>query len=168
MAYAYQNYNEEKQARGIASALPISTKDAIEISNTIRNLNVSTAKRILEDAINLKKPIPFRRFCNGVGHKKGKMAAGRYPIKACKHILSLLKSVESNAINKGLSGELKIISIISNKGSRPARYGRQRGREAKRSSIELVIEEVMDKGKKEVKKEIKEKKEVKKEEVETQ
>jgi ribosomal protein L22 len=55
------------------------------------------------------------------------MAAGRYPVKAAEYVLPLLKSLESNAKDKGLTGELTIIHSAAQKPSIRRRYGRVRG-----------------------------------------
>lgn len=127
--------------RAIGRDLPISKKHSIEICNAIRHQNIARAKKILEDAIALKRPIPFRRFTNGAGHKPG-MAAGQYPQKAGEVILSLVKSLETNAQHKGLNtSRLVIIHAVANKGSRPYRGGRQRGRRMKNAHLEFVARE---------------------------
>ncbi len=132
----------ENCARASGLALPVSTKHSIEICNLIRYKNLESAKKRLEQAIALKTPIPFKRFKRDVGHKKGPFAAGRYPVKACRAVLDILKSAEANAMAKGLnSSDLIIALIIANKGSREVKYGRIRGRMAKRTHIRLVLEE---------------------------
>lgn len=139
--YAFKEL-KENMAKAVIRDSAISTKQSMEISNFIRNKKVSAAKKILEEAIAMKKPIPFRRFTNGVGHKPG-MGPGRYAVSASTEILKLLKSVESNAQDKGLNSEsLVIISIIPQKGAASWKYGRQRRRKAKRTNLEIVVEEV--------------------------
>ena len=70
------------------------------------------------------------------------MAAGRYPIKACQHILALLESAESNAQFKGLStADLIVTHISAQKGPDTWRYGRHIRRQAKRTHIEIILEE---------------------------
>lgn len=144
--------------------LPISTKQAIEICNFIRGENLQGSKAILEKVIAQKFAIPFRRFNRDMGHKKGKVGSGRYPVKACGEILKLLESLEINAQNKGLdTAVLFISSIVPNKGANVMRYGRRRT-SMKLTHIKITAEEeVKKKEEKPEKKE--EKKEVKKEPV---
>ncbi|MBW3019197.1 50S ribosomal protein L22 [Candidatus Woesearchaeota archaeon] len=138
----------ENCAKALGVALPISIKHSMMICNQIRGKPVSKAKAILEDTIGMKKAIPFTKFTNGLGHKPG-MAAGRYPVKACAHILSVLKSAEANAQYKGLSTADLIIKHISAKqGPGTMRQGRN-FRSAKRTHIEVILEEVKARGKKE-------------------
>lgn len=161
--YSAKNYDKENMARTIGSSLPISTKHSIEICNFIRNTNLSKAKNILKDIIEEKKPLPFKRYTGGIGHKKGKIGSGRYPKKASLEIIKILNAVEANAQFKGLNtANLFIKHICANKASRPWHYGRQRRRKMKRTHIEVVVEEKVSKEKE--KKEVKQdkKKEAKK------
>lgn len=142
--YAFKGYNKETMAKVTGRDLPISTKDGIEICNFIRNKKLDAIKAHLELTILEKKPIPFKRFTNGHGHKRGKgMAAGRYPVKASKIFLDLLKSAEANALAKGLSANhLKIVHALTNIASRPYKAGRRVRGEMKRSHTEFILEEV--------------------------
>lgn len=144
--------NGENCAKASGIALPVSTKHSIEICRLIRYKNLEFAKKRLDQAIALKMPIPFKRFKKDVGHKKGPFAAGRYPVKACKAVLEILKSAEANAVAKGLnSSDLVIASIIANKGPRELRYGRIRGRIAKKTHLKLILEEKKSKKQEKVK-----------------
>ena len=132
--------NEKEIAKASATSLPISTKQSIEICNYLRNKGLEKAKAILERVLEKKEAIPFKRFGSDTGHKRGKIASGRYPQKTAKEILKVLNSVEANAQVKGLStSDLKIIKLLANKASSPWRYGRQTRRKAKRTHIEIVV-----------------------------
>lgn len=127
--------------------LPISTKQSIEISRYLRYKNTGWAKQLLEEVSALKRAIPFKRFTFDVGHKKG-MAAGRYPSKAAKEFLHLLKSVEANAREKGMNlSHLKIVKILANKASIPITGGRSR-QGTKRTHLEVVVKEGREDGRK--------------------
>jgi large subunit ribosomal protein L22 len=131
---------DEINARAFGRNLPISTKQAIEICNWIRGKNVQKAKNMLEGVIKMKVAVPFRRFNKDMGHKKGRIAAGRFPVKSSGYILDLIKSAEINAQMKGMSMQnLFVKEIIANKGSGVLRYGRKRGITAKRTHIEVVL-----------------------------
>ncbi|MBU2561289.1 MAG: 50S ribosomal protein L22 [Nanoarchaeota archaeon] len=146
--YAFQNFNEELMARAVGRDLGISTKQSIEICNYLRHRKLEQAKRLLEEVIGKKRAIPFKRFTNGLGHRSGKIAAGRYPLKACTAILKLLESTEANAQTKGLNtGELEIIHICAHRASQPVHYGRHHGREFKRTHVEVVVQETVAKKK---------------------
>ncbi len=133
--------------------LSISTKHAIEICNFIRGKNLLKSKEYMEKVLTKKKAIPFRRFNWDMGHRSGSMGSGRYPVKACKAILSLLESLEVNAQNKGLdTAALYIKEIIPNKASNVWHYGRQRRRKMKLTHIFMKTEEKVEKEKTEKKK----------------
>ena len=103
-------------------------------------MNVQKAKNLLEKVMNKKEPIPFTRFAEGAGHKAG-MSSGKYPIKACSQILTLLKSAEANAQYKGLgTGNLIVKHVVTQKGPTTQKHGRIRGN-AKRTHVEIVLEE---------------------------
>ncbi|MDP4012762.1 MAG: 50S ribosomal protein L22 [Candidatus Nanoarchaeia archaeon] len=145
------------EAKVTARSMPVSTKHVIEISNYIRGKNVQKSKEFLENVLKMKSAVPMRRY-RSAGHRKGKVGPGRYPQKATKEVLRLLKNLESNAQNKGLEvGALYIKTIIPNLGETIPRYGRNRG-QAKRTHLEIVAEEAETKPKKEIKKKTEEKK----------
>ncbi len=134
-------------ARARAVSAPMSTKQAIEICHHIRYKTTSVAKRALEDTISLKKAIPFKHFNRDLGHKPG-MAAGRFPQKAAKIMLNLVKSLEANAQDLGLdTSSLKISKAIANKAASPMTGGRRRT-STKRTHVELEVVEHTPKPKK--------------------
>jgi large subunit ribosomal protein L22 len=139
--YSLKDYDKEKMARAVGVALGISTKASIMICNQIRKKSVAKAKKILQDAIDIKKAIPYTKFTNGIGHKKG-IGSGRYPKKAATNILMLLESAESNAKFLGLSvSDLIIKHISAQTGFTQFRHGNKRRIRAKRTNIEIVLEE---------------------------
>lgn len=141
LRYAFSMYNKELMARAVGRDLSISKKHSVEICKWIRNKSLPRAKKMLEDAILLKRAIPFTKFNWNVGHRHG-IGPGRYPQKAAKEILRTLKSAEANAQLKGLNtGNLFIIHINAQKAPSPLHYGRQRGRHMKRTHIEIVLQE---------------------------
>ncbi len=133
---------EQDSAKAVARDVSISTKTSVEIANRIRGKHTARAKKILEDAISLTTAIPYKRFTNGPGHKKGPMASGRYSVKACQIFLDLIKSAESNAQDKGLSAKDLLISrLVVQRASQPWHYGRQSRIKMKRSHVEIVVQE---------------------------
>jgi len=170
MKYSIKNLDKEHTAKVSGRALSISTKHSIEICNFIRGRKLEKAKALLNEVINHKIAVPFKKFNKDVGHRKGKIASGRYPENACKAILKLLEGAEANAQFKGLNTANLIVShICANKASTPWHYGRQRRRKMKRTHVEVIVEEKAEKkkvAKKEEKpkeKKVVEKKEVKEE-----
>jgi large subunit ribosomal protein L22 len=139
--------NSGHVAKASSKSLHVSPKHVMVICRHLRYKTTIQAKQILEDAINLKKAIPFRKFNKDMGHKKG-MAAGRYVPKAASLVLKLVKSVEANASDIGLTGDnLKISKILANRAPRPATGGRNRGL-PKRTHVEIEVIEAKDKPKK--------------------
>ncbi|HNS83652.1 MAG TPA: 50S ribosomal protein L22, partial [Methanolinea sp.] len=79
-----QDVDGDNVARGKANELPISPKHAMEIASFIKFKRTGEAISYLEQVIDQKKAIPFRRFNRKVAHKRGLEGwdAGRYPKKA--------------------------------------------------------------------------------------
>jgi large subunit ribosomal protein L22 len=141
MSYSFQKYNPEKMAIAVGKSLPVSTKHCIELTGRIRRKSIESAKRILNDVIEMRKPIAFKRYTGSVGHKRG-MAAGRYPVKAAGAVLRVLESCEANAQFKGLdTGSMVIVHSNAQLGGKQYHYGRQRRRIMKRTMVEIVLEE---------------------------
>jgi large subunit ribosomal protein L22 len=144
---------KENKATAFGNGLPISTKQSVEICSFIRGKKIDEVKKILEAVIAEKTAIPFKRYNKDMGHRRGKIASGRFPKKASENILALVKSVESNASNIGLTTPLIIEELIANQGSRNWHYGRKRRIKNKRTNIKITVIEG-EKEKKELKKDI--------------
>jgi ribosomal protein L22 len=96
--------------------LPISTKKALAICKFIKNKTISQAIRDLEKVSSLRKAVPVK---GEYAHRRGKIMAGKYPQRAAKNFIALLKSLVANASDLQ---EPVIYEAIANIGSRP--YGR--------------------------------------------
>ncbi len=163
---------KEKNLIGIAKGkdLPISTKYAVAICSFIKGKKPQEAITLLEQVLKKKIAVPMK---GEIPHKpnmpKGK-PSGKYPIRASKVFIKLLRNLIANTTIKGLDIDSLIITkAIANKAARPSRgtriaFGRKH---FKRSHIELETQgikiEIKKRGEKE-KKEKEEKKEEKKEE----
>lgn len=121
--------------------LGISTKTSVEICRFIRGKNTENAKKRLQRVIEKKQAVPYKRYLKEIPHRKGKIATGRYPLKASKTILDLIKTAEANAQNKGMSSNLIITHISAHKGESQSRYGRKIGKKTKRTHIKIVVQE---------------------------
>lgn len=127
----------EPHAAALGRALPVSPKHCQEICRAIRGLPLDKAKRLLDDVINMRKAIPFKQHYHNLGHRKGAVGPGRYPILACKEILAIVRSAESNAQFKGLTiGDLYLAHAIAQQGFH---IRRREGHRAKRTHIEIVL-----------------------------
>jgi large subunit ribosomal protein L22 len=140
MKYRYAT-KIENSAKAVGRFLPISTKKAIEICNMIRGKKADTAAKMLQEVVDKKRAVPIKKFARGgTGHRKG-MGPGRYPEKACKNILAVLKSATANAQAKGM-GHLVIKGINAQRAAKAWHYGRQRRRKMKRTHVEIVLTEL--------------------------
>lgn len=141
MAYAFNQFDPERMARATVRDAGISFKKSIELAKRLRGMMSDRAERYLDEVIALKAAVPFTRFTNGAGHRRGAMGPGKYPVKAASSFRELLKQCVANAENKGLGTPLKIISLIPQQAARPVRYGRKRGHQSKRTHVEIVLVE---------------------------
>lgn len=147
MATNTNTENKEHNARAYSRNVAVSTKQGVELSNSLRYRSTSYAKKFLEDVIALRRAVPYTRYIFDLGHKRG-MGPGRYPQKTAQEFLRLIKSVEANAQVRGLNvASLKIIKLVTNKASIPPAGGRQR-HHAKRSNIDIEVREISHTGKK--------------------
>jgi len=142
---SFQKYDKNLMAMSVLRDMPISRKLSIEILDNIRNKKAEYAIKLLDDVIAMKKPIALKKFTGDVGHKRGHMAAGRFPVKAATHIKKAVVNAAKNAVDKGFSENLVIIHASAMKGTGNYHYGRHSGREAKSTTIEIVVKEAADK-----------------------
>ena len=126
----------------------ISHKHTREIAVAIKGLTIEKARDYLQNVIEHKRSIPFRRFKNQVGHRTDPgVMSGRYPEKAVTEVLKLLDNLESNAEYKGMDMDrLKIINATTHKGVVIKRFiPRAQGRATDKNDVlthvELVAQE---------------------------
>jgi large subunit ribosomal protein L22 len=150
-SFIEQKYDAERLAKAAGRDLRIKPKQAREICAVIKGMKIDQAKKYLENVIQLKQSVPFRRHKKKLAHKKDlkqfKWYAGRYPQKAAARIYEILASVESNAEYKGLDTELcRIIHAATQRGRIIKRYmpraqGRSTAKFKHLCHIEIVIYE---------------------------
>ena len=119
-SFPEKEYDKERMVRAAGRNMNISYKHAVEICREIKGKMLDDAIKLLEDVIALKRPIPFKRYKRDVGHRRElqKRKIGRYPQKAARHILKILKSLRANAEDKGLDPErIRIIHAVAHRGS---------------------------------------------------
>ncbi|KAF5052209.1 Ribosomal protein L22p/L17e [anaerobic digester metagenome] len=139
-------------ARAKANELPVSPKHAIEIARFIRNQDVNRAISYLNDVVEKKKAVPFRRFNRNVAHKRGLEGwdAGRYPVKASQGYIKLLESIKKNAEYSGLDADrLVIVHAAANRGRGqkaffPRAMGRATPKRRETVNIEVIVQEVQE------------------------
>jgi large subunit ribosomal protein L22 len=147
--YAYNNANSSKTACAMGKALKISPKHSVEICRAIRGMNTEKTKNYLNEVIEMKKAVPFKRHNKKVSHRKGLQdwPIGRYPVKAAKEILKIVENAEANAEYKGLNTEnLKILHSSSHrgfviKGGIPRAFGRVTPFNTSTTHIQIVLGE---------------------------
>ncbi|MDK2892408.1 50S ribosomal protein L22 [Methanohalophilus sp.] len=138
----------ETSSKAMGSELHISPKKSRELCKALKGMRATAARKYLEDVIQMKRAVPFRKHNDSLGHKKGPMAAGRYPVKVAKEILKLLTNAESNAEYKGLDPAHMHIAHISAKrgrvihGMRPRARGRASPKNTETVNIEIILSEV--------------------------
>lgn len=135
----------EKTSKAMGKELHISKKHAYEIARAINGMKLETARGFLEEVVALKRAVPYKRYTRNVPHRKG-MCTGRYPQKAAKEFLKVLKNAESNATYKGLDSEnLRITHVGTKKGHSfrgafPRAQGRATPKMHETVSVEMVVE----------------------------
>jgi len=118
MELKYSVKTDSQDVKAMGRDLNVSFKDLVIVSDAVRGKKLQKAINILEQVANLKRPIPYKKYQTGVGHRKGsQVKIGKYPEKAAKHALDVLRNLESNAQFKGLdTDKLKITHIQALKG----------------------------------------------------
>ncbi|MBN2881664.1 50S ribosomal protein L22 [Candidatus Woesearchaeota archaeon] len=140
--YNYALEKKDELAVAVGRDLQISTKHSIEICNYIRGKKLARVIKFLENVIEEKEAVPFKRFNMDVGHRPG-IGSGRFPKNAAEAILKIVKSAQSNAKFKNMDENLLVlVHVLSQKASTPMRSGRQGRRETKRTHIEVALKEV--------------------------
>jgi large subunit ribosomal protein L22 len=153
--YSIQKSGLDKDKTAVASGrdLRISPKKSREVCNSIKGMMLSQAKKFLEEVIQIKTPVPFKRYNKDLPHRHGlgnrwKFHQGAFPEKPARFIYDVLANAESNAEYKGLDPDrLKIIHAATMRGRKVRRYiERAHGRSSPYfktlTHIEIVLEEV--------------------------
>ena len=138
----------ETSAKAMGSELHISPKNSRELGRAIKGMKTGAAKRYLEDVVSMKQAVPLKRHNDSTGHRKGPMAAGKYPVKVASEFLKVLKNATSNAEYKGLNPDNMYLSHVAAKrgrvihGMRPRARGRASPKNTETVYVEMIISEV--------------------------
>ncbi|OYT36358.1 hypothetical protein B6U91_01330 [Candidatus Pacearchaeota archaeon ex4484_71] len=116
-----------------AKDIPISTKQAVAICKFIVGKPIQKAINELEEVTKLKIAIPMK---GEIPHRKGKIMSGRFPLRASKQFIKILKELQGNS-NQNNVDEPIIKEAIANKAQRP--YGRFGSHKKKRSHIKIIV-----------------------------
>ena len=135
----------EKTSKAMGKELHISRKQAHEIATAIKGMKLDMAQKFLENVAALKQAVPYKRFTRNIPHRKG-MCSGRYPQKAAKEFLCIIKNAQSNATYKGLDPEsMRIIHVETKKGHTymgqfPRAQGRATPKRQETVTVEMIAE----------------------------
>jgi len=150
-AYSQEPENPTKSCKAKGSDLRVHFKNTRETAAAIYGMSLKKAQKYLEDVIEHKQTIPFRRFTGGVGRsaqaKMHNAVQSRWPKKSAEFLLGLLKNAESNAELKGLDIEALHVSHIQvNRAPKGRRrtyraHGRINPYMSNPSHIELILSE---------------------------
>ena len=109
-------FSPEECASARVEGVDASYKDLAEVCGRIKGKDAAWAQEFLEKASKGEIAVLYKRHNKRMGHRRelgGKK--GRYPKKASKILLKLLKSAIYNGMTKGLGERYKIIAASANK-----------------------------------------------------
>lgn len=114
--YSRQPAEPSKSAKCRVDDLRAHYKNTYETARACRGMNLLKAIKYIEDVIAHKAIVPFRRYTGGPGHhamcKNVGHTNGRWPEKSCRHVLSLLNNLKSNATAQSLDPEKCTITHV--------------------------------------------------------
>jgi len=149
--YSFAGLDDESIARTSGRDLRVSPKAAREICREIRGMWLRDARHLLQDVVEKRRPIPYRRHQKEVAHRAGIVGwyAGRYPVKTAQVCLRLIDGLEANAEHKGLDVErLRVVHAAAQRARVLKRYiprafGRSSPDFERLCHIELAVREVV-------------------------
>lgn len=142
--YSYKETGA-KFAKAQAHDIDASFKDLGAVCDAIRYKNTDAAVELLEAASEGDTPIYYKKHNKRLGHRHelgGRK--GRYPKKAAKLVLGVLKNAIANATFKGMGDDLVVKHACANKQRifpRMAPRGTSRRANYETAIIEVVLEE---------------------------
>ncbi|MFY9716331.1 MAG: 50S ribosomal protein L22 [Thermoplasmata archaeon] len=144
--YTYRDEPGVNVARARGVEVPISPKKTYEVLNAIRGMPLARARTLLEDVIEQRRAIPFRRYNQETAHKRG-IGPGRYPQKVAHQVLKILTNAQENAEYEGLDTDRLFIKVAAcargriRKASMPRAHGRATPWNEQTTHIEIVLGE---------------------------
>lgn len=98
------------------SDLRVHFKNTHEAGAAIKGMKLTRAQKFLQNVIEKKEIVPFRRFKIGVKGKpqcnNWKVPVGRWPKKSAQFLLGLLKNCESNAELQGIDTDNLVVTHV--------------------------------------------------------
>lgn len=154
--YSWKPDDDEFVANARVEGVDASFKDLVEVCGNIRRKKAADALFFLEKAADGKAAVLYKSSNKHLGHRKelgGKK--GRYPKKAAKIVLAVLKNALNNAAQKGLLQEnLFVAHACANKKFNYPRLqakGRRTRHDYATARVEIVLIEKGEKKKEEAK-----------------
>ncbi|TNV76072.1 hypothetical protein FGO68_gene3052 [Halteria grandinella] len=99
--YSRQPAVETKSAKTKVADLRAHFKNTYETARAVKGLKLKRAIKYLEDVLEHRDCIPYRRFTGHVGRttqaKLHGVTQGRFPEKSVRYIIQLLKNLQANA-----------------------------------------------------------------------
>ena len=146
--YSTIEIDPDTSVKASGREIRISHKAAREVCGAIRGMRLDAAKEFLEQVIQKRRAVPYRKYRKKIPHRRGlgETAAGRYPVKTAKKIMEVLESAESNALYRGLDSEaLKVVHAAAYKGitrkrATPRAMGRSSPKNNTLCHVEIVLE----------------------------
>ena len=149
--YSREASNPSKSCKAMGVDLRVHFKNTYETAQAIKGMSLLKAQTYLENVVEKKQCIPFRKFKGCISRTpqamEFKTTQGRWPVKSCKVLLGLLKNAESNAEFKNLDTEKLIIKHIQVSAAQQGRrrtyraHGRIGPYMSCPSHIEMILEE---------------------------
>lgn len=148
--YSFKETEPEIMVKASGRDLKISPKAAREICGAICTMHLEEARRFLQDVIDMKRAVPYRRYNKQIPHKRGLIGwyAGKYPVKAASEIMKILNGLEANAEDKGLYVEnIKIVHAAAQRARiikryMPRAFGRSSPDFNQLCHVELIAKEI--------------------------
>ena len=150
--YSRDASNPSKSCKAMGVDLRVHYKNTYETAQAIKGMKLTAAQTYLENVVERKQCIPFRKFKGCIGRTpqamEFKVTQGRWPVKSCKVLLGLLKNAESNAEFKNLDTDNLVIKHIQVSGAQQGRrrtyraHGRIGPYMSCPSHVEMILEEV--------------------------
>lgn len=146
MAYAFEFQQEKRYAKAKGEDINMSYKHAVAVCDNIRYKATEDAIALLEIASRGDAPLLYVSHNAHMGHRSelgGRK--GKYPVKAAKMVLEILKNAHANAQRMGL-GTTKVKHAHANKQTvypRVAAKGRWTRQNYETAFVEIVLEETV-------------------------
>ena len=127
--YSFTPENPAKSVSAKGNHLRVHFKNTRETAMALKGKTLPAAQSYLNDVLQKKQGVPFRRFTGNVGRKaQGKQFKNhgtrqvRWPKKSAEFLLNLLQNAGSNAEQKDLDPQnLKIVHIQVNQAPKQRR-----------------------------------------------